>query len=251
MHSRRQPQRFPQRAKAITASQQPKNIDNEMIADTIEQPNQTFHTSDNLQISAEADQTETELEFQTNRPLSDEEEVIVPQTNNSQNRSSTQTENEHETTFSAHNQSSNDYCPRHHQLHANKHFEEIINSVEKSEHKIHVQNEIDLDLPPMGEFEYIKESIPRDIEIKNFPRTGCGCKDQCTHKSKSCCPFLIEGEDAYFAYAADGKLRIKRNHAIYECNSKCQCTADCQNRVVQNGRKLELCIFKSPIVDGE
>ncbi|KAA0193667.1 hypothetical protein HAZT_HAZT010108 [Hyalella azteca] len=33
--------------------------------------------------------------------------------------------------------------------------------------------------------------------------------------------------------------------AIYECNKHCKCTNDCQNRVVQKGRTLQLTIFRT------
>ncbi|RXG51198.1 Histone-lysine N-methyltransferase Su(var)3-9 [Armadillidium vulgare] len=32
---------------------------------------------------------------------------------------------------------------------------------------------------------------------------------------------------------------------IYECNKACSCSAECTNRVVQNGRKVGLAIFRT------
>ena len=91
---------------------------------------------------------------------------------------------------------------------------------------------------------------------------GCGCQKK--YSQQNGCVYLdyctcIEdsAEDdhgrKYFAYGASernyrllrGKVLNTRNH-IYECNSKCDCTQNCKNRVVQHGRQIRVEIFKTP-----
>lgn len=139
------------------------------------------------------------------------------------------------------------YIRRLDQLHKMKEFEEHINKVDQSKHKMHVENEVDLDMPPMNEFTYTNDVIPRDgIEINRDPPMGCTCAEemgQCSDKS-NCCPKLWS-EIAQFPYTSRGKRRVKQGAPIYECNKECKCSEDCPNRVVQNGRKQTLSIFKT------
>lgn len=34
--------------------------------------------------------------------------------------------------------------------------------------------------------------------------------------------------------------------AIFECNNRCDCDDSCPNRVVQRGRRVRLCIYRTP-----
>jgi len=47
------------------------------------------------------------------------------------------------------------------------------------------------------------------------------------------------------AYNKFGRLRIDVGAPIYECNKKCGCTNACYNRVVQKGRKIKLCVYRT------
>merc|ERR1712242_300540 len=47
------------------------------------------------------------------------------------------------------------------------------------------------------------------------------------------------------AYNAHGRLRVEVGTPIYECNKICKCDTDCTNRVVQRGRKVKLCIYRT------
>ena len=47
-----------------------------------------------------------------------------------------------------------------------------------------------------------------------------------------------------FAYTKHSKLRIGVGNPIYECNKLCLCKKTCVNRVVQNGRKHKLAIYR-------
>ncbi|KAM7362899.1 histone-lysine N-methyltransferase Su(var)3-9-like [Cochliomyia hominivorax] len=132
------------------------------------------------------------------------------------------------------------YQKRKQQMNSLQEWQKRMNMVE---HKapINVENNVDFDtLDPS--FEYISENFPSvGVEITNVPPIGCKCEDGCA-PSKKCCARMA---NTYFAYEKSGRLRIYPGEAIYECNSKCVCSADCPNRVIQRGRKNSLCLFKT------
>lgn len=138
------------------------------------------------------------------------------------------------------------YIRRLNQIHKMKEFEDHINKVDQSKFKMHVENEVDLDMPPMNEFTYTNDVIPRDgIEIIKEPPMGCNCAEtgQCSDKSDCC--HKLWSEYAQFAYTSRGKRRVNQGAPIYECTKACKCSDDCPNRVVQNGRKQTLSVFKT------
>lgn len=47
------------------------------------------------------------------------------------------------------------------------------------------------------------------------------------------------------SYTQFGRLRVELGTPIYECNKICKCDQDCTNRVVQKGRKVKLCIYRT------
>ncbi|KAG5890552.1 hypothetical protein JTB14_028303 [Gonioctena quinquepunctata] len=120
-------------------------------------------------------------------------------------------------------------------------WEEMINKMDKGEAVITVENKVDLECPPEG-FTYINEYVATDgIEIPTEPTSGCDC-EECGPKIKNCC-----GRQPYngFTFKARSRINVNPGIAIYECNKKCKCDQDCRNRVVQNGRKVPLCIFRT------
>lgn len=124
-------------------------------------------------------------------------------------------------------------------------FQQRINIVDQSKN-LHVENVVDMERPPMNEFTYTNDVIPRDgIVIPDDPPVGCVCTTEkdgiCSGKSQ-CCP---ETFDAEFAYNSRGLIRVKQGTPIFECNKACKCSENCPNRVVQKGRKQTLCIFKT------
>lgn len=121
-------------------------------------------------------------------------------------------------------------------------WEKYINSVDSTS-TLNVENLFDFESPPTN-FKYIKDRIPGEgVIIPDDPPIGCDCKDGCNFKQKNCCGKMSSSE---FAYTSNKRLRLDRNKPIFECNKMCSCGPDCQNRVVQNGRKHSLCIFKTP-----
>ena len=113
-----------------------------------------------------------------------------------------------------------------------------------------VENEVDRDPPPL-DFNYISASIYRegvpDPDSLDLRSSLCGCEcyylgRKCGLKSQYCCARMAGSK---FAYTQGGKVRVPPGTPIYECNPKCACPSSCINRVVQLGRKVPLCIFRT------
>ena len=115
---------------------------------------------------------------------------------------------------------------------------------------IYVENEIDRDPLPLN-FNYICSNIyregvpdPDNAEVNN---SLCGCEcfflgRKCGPRSEYCCATMAGSK---FAYTLAGKVRVPPGTPIYECNPKCTCPSGCSNRIVQLGRKIPLCIFRT------
>lgn len=139
------------------------------------------------------------------------------------------------------------YTKRVVQQHQMVEWEAQINAVDKSS-KLTVENDVDFELPPM-DFTYINDVLPTDgLIIPDEPPIGCECppdtetgKSSCSPSTK-CCGKLFGSEMAYTRYKT---LRVPQGTPIYECNKRCKCGPDCNNRVVQQGRKHSLRIFKT------
>lgn len=107
-------------------------------------------------------------------------------------------------------------------------------------------------VPPPPDFTYISSNhysvgVP-DPSSPEVSSSLCGCEcyslgKKCgTRSATFCCPSMA---CAAFAYTRAGKVRVPPGTPIYECNSKCSCPPDCGNKVVQHGRKVPLCIFRT------
>jgi len=120
-------------------------------------------------------------------------------------------------------------------------WERNINKLCNDPAKLEVENLVDYDLPPK-DFRYINASFAgKGVTIPTDPVVGCECTD-CISCQKECCP---KQAGSHFAYNRYHRLKISLGTAIYECNSLCKCGPDCHNRVVQKGRRTNLCIFKT------
>ncbi len=118
---------------------------------------------------------------------------------------------------------------------------------------IDIKNEVDL-CPPPADFVYISEVIYGQGVAKPDASflVGCACyvADEDAGKRKGCCIdgdcLCIANSGQPVAYDKDGLL-MPDVTAIYECNSRCCCTIfsqPCRNRVIQQGRKVSLTIFR-------
>lgn len=104
---------------------------------------------------------------------------------------------------------------------------------------IQVENNVDLTLPP-EKFQFVNNCVPGEgVVIPSDPVIGCTCQE-CG--GDSCC---APAAGAKSAYSLQGRLVLKVGQPIYECNSRCVCPSTCHNRVLQNGRKVNLAIFRT------
>lgn len=103
------------------------------------------------------------------------------------------------------------------------------------------ENRLDFEEP--AQFKYVSECFSHDVKIPDDPIIGCECRS-CTIHRKDCCPTL--SGNTPFPYKKDGTLTLVQGKAIYECNSRCRCDENCQNRVVQKGPTVPFIVFKTP-----
>jgi histone-lysine N-methyltransferase SUV39H len=120
-------------------------------------------------------------------------------------------------------------------------WEKYINCSAKEAAIIKVENNVDLAEPPQ-DFVYVNEYIAGNkVTLPYQPMSGCDC-DECGPRKKQCCGRQSPNS---FTYRKRDKINIIPGMAIHECNDLCKCNADCRNRVVQKGRKVPLCIFRT------
>lgn len=130
----------------------------------------------------------------------------------------------------------------------------------KESQPISVLNYIDDEV--LTNYEYIKDRIVNHEELETSEgdfTSCCDCEDNCADESKCSCIQLTQ--KGYETVPKLGKLyRTQYNlplgyehkrladhppFGIYECNKNCKCNSLCPNRVVQNGIKVQLEIFKT------
>ena len=127
--------------------------------------------------------------------------------------------------------------------------------------RVSVVNEVDDSSPPLS-FEFVNDSVlGKDVEKADEGfMSGCDCRVEngrncgCEYRSCACLQQSDRDEagNVHFPYAASQRNRgclrkvylETRNH-IYECNSQCNCLANCKNKLVQHGRQVPLEIFKT------
>ncbi|KAK3908892.1 Histone-lysine N-methyltransferase SUV39H2 [Frankliniella fusca] len=127
------------------------------------------------------------------------------------------------------------------QLQLLKKWEDSLNSVGPG--GLTIENNFDLEGPP-SDFMYITQNktgpgLSSCMLIGQV--AGCECTEECGTK-ETCCPNMA-GVD--WAYSAKSRLIVSPRSGIFECNRFCSCGPECPNRVVQRGRKVKLCIFRT------
>ncbi|OWF39297.1 histone-lysine N-methyltransferase SETMAR-like [Mizuhopecten yessoensis] len=93
---------------------------------------------------------------------------------------------------------------------------------------------------------YVKTNIPGpgcDMDDFETQILGCKCENRLCIETCSCIA-------KYGTVYDDGKILLsvidgKNMVPIIECNTQCTCTADCQNRLIQNGISFKMEVFRS------
>ncbi|CRL04037.1 CLUMA_CG017153, isoform A [Clunio marinus] len=139
------------------------------------------------------------------------------------------------------------------QLQQNKNDELLEKIREKEDIKVTIENDENFDNPP--EFQYIvKNILPQLVTeenvLENKSIDGCSCTVQVEEtvescgKDSQCCPKLCKKP---FMYKKDNKgmtiLRLLKGIEIIECGDICACGADCINRLTQQRKTVDLCLF--------
>lgn len=124
-----------------------------------------------------------------------------------------------------------------------KKWEKQINQqIDGKEPRINIENTVD-QAPIPTNFTYICKSnmVNCNVEIDIAATPGCNCSNSC-FRSSECCPHRMNTD---VAYNQRGHIKIPPGYPIYECNASCFCGSSCFNRVVQRGRQVPLCVFRT------
>ncbi|KAK7359933.1 hypothetical protein VNO77_01902 [Canavalia gladiata] len=132
---------------------------------------------------------------------------------------------------------------------------EILNSLCK-----HGANEQDVNLSkPWESFTYItKPMLDQSLSLDSESlQLRCSCS------FSACCPetcdhvylFHNDYDDAKdtfgkpmrgrFPYDENGRIILEEGYLVYECNPMCRCNKTCPNRILQNGVRVKLEVFKT------
>ncbi|RZC55147.1 hypothetical protein C5167_014003 [Papaver somniferum] len=112
---------------------------------------------------------------------------------------------------------------------------------------------------PWEGFTYVKEQLldPCLGHDTKSSQLGCSCPhstcsaDACDHVYLFDNDYEaaedINGQPMHdrFPYDEDGRIILKEIYPVYECNSMCGCGKSCRNRILQNGVKVKLEVFKT------
>ncbi|KAF5399150.1 Histone-lysine N-methyltransferase SUV39H2 [Paragonimus heterotremus] len=142
-------------------------------------------------------------------------------------------------------------------------FQQKLNSVYVNEAPITVDNHVDSECPPV-DFQPIPDYLPgQGVFLPTKAPVGCECtlveptsidtspnkieatvvREPCwENRRRSCCAVRAGACAPYNKYK---RLVAPPGHPVYECNSQCPCSSTCPFRVVQLGRKVPLCVFRT------
>ncbi|KAF9653273.1 SET domain-containing protein [Thelephora ganbajun] len=117
-----------------------------------------------------------------------------------------------------------------------------------------VINEIDDEPTPPWEFFYSNKLwYHKDVPPPDYNKlVGCDCIGECNPTSTTCVclrrqkNLWPDGMQSGFGFSYDENGILKNwDETIVECNDLCQCMGKCRNRVVQQGRKVQVNIVKT------
>ncbi|KAJ4827585.1 hypothetical protein Tsubulata_004814 [Turnera subulata] len=112
---------------------------------------------------------------------------------------------------------------------------------------------------PWESFEYITRPMFDQLHSPEIESLQLGCS--CSHSI--CDPEICDhvylfdndyedAKDIYgksmvsrFAYDDKGRIVLEEGYLVYECNRMCGCSKSCPNRVLQNGLRVKLEVFKT------
>ncbi|XP_041644377.1 histone-lysine N-methyltransferase EHMT1a [Cheilinus undulatus] len=97
-------------------------------------------------------------------------------------------------------------------------------------------------------FKYIPDSCvtsPLNIDKDITHLQHCGCTDDCSSSTCVCGQLSLR-----CWYDSEGRLPLdfcqREPPSLFECNHACSCWRTCRNRVVQNGLRVRLQLFRTP-----
>uniref|UniRef100_A0A8C7XQS3 Euchromatic histone-lysine N-methyltransferase 1a n=1 Tax=Oryzias sinensis TaxID=183150 RepID=A0A8C7XQS3_9TELE len=104
--------------------------------------------------------------------------------------------------------------------------------------------------PCPDNFKYVPDScvtspLNIDNDITRLPHVShCSCADDCSSSSCMCAQLSLR-----CWYDSDGRLPLDfcqfEPPVLFECNHSCSCWRSCRNRVVQNGLRVRLQLFRT------
>ncbi|RAL46751.1 hypothetical protein DM860_005030 [Cuscuta australis] len=112
---------------------------------------------------------------------------------------------------------------------------------------------------PWESFSYVtKPVLDQSMQLDvGSSQLGCSCPDSMCSSQTCDHTYLFENdyEDARdihgqpmcgrFPYDERGRIILEEGYVVYECNQRCCCGKSCRNRVLQNGVRVKLEIFKT------
>ncbi|XP_058760231.1 histone-lysine N-methyltransferase SUVR5-like isoform X1 [Vicia villosa] len=112
---------------------------------------------------------------------------------------------------------------------------------------------------PWESFSYVtKPIIDQSLSLgSESPQLGCACSYS-TCGPETCDHVYLFGNDyadakdiagkpmrGRFPYDANGRIILEEGYLVYECNHMCRCNKFCPNRILQNGVRVKLEVFKT------
>ncbi|XP_057980671.1 histone-lysine N-methyltransferase SUVR5 [Malania oleifera] len=112
---------------------------------------------------------------------------------------------------------------------------------------------------PWESFTYIMKPLldqSLDLDAESL-QLGCACGHSACYPETCDHVYLFDNDyedarDIYgkpmhgrFPYDENGRLILEEGYLVYECSHMCSCSRTCQNRVLQNGVRVKLEVFKT------